>query len=111
MKRKWITCFLLLFLLGLGTFSAVWAKKSTVSNNSENKTSQWANDSDIDTDVDNGKDDDIFNESTEPSKLKQDSDDSYQESTGDKTDTFSSKFKEDPDDSDTEVDTTDETLP
>jgi hypothetical protein len=98
----------IILLLVMGPGSTAWAKKPMSSDNSVNKTDTWADDSDVDTEVDSGKDDDTSDESTEPSKFKNDTDDIYLDTSADKKDTSSSKFKEDADDNDTEVDTSDE---
>jgi len=98
---------MIIILLVVDPASTAWAQKPAASNQSENKTSQWADDSDVDTEVDNGKGDDASDASTEPSKFKEDSDDSYQGSAADSAGASTSRFKEDAGDTDTEVDSSD----
>lgn len=111
MRRVVTLGFVFLFLAAFGRVTNAWANQPAASDHTKNKTGFEFDDMDVDTEVDKGEDDDTSDESTESSKSKGDSDDTYEDNTADQDDFYQSHFKEDADDSDTEVDNTDNSTP
>lgn len=61
----------------------------------------------MDTEVDNGADDDKSDANTGKSRFKKDTDDAYKDTMADQDDSFHSKFKADKDGGDTDTGTSD----